>query len=79
MANTPTSGPPAGPPPAAILMQMLCGSWIAQAIAVAAQIGVADLLADGPRDSEDLARATATHAPSLHRLLRALASVGIFA
>ena len=39
--------------------------------------GIADLLRDGPRDSEALARETATHAPSLHRVLRALASVGV--
>ena len=32
------------------------------------------LLKDGPRASEDLARATGTHAPSLYRLLRALAN-----
>jgi O-methyltransferase domain/Dimerisation domain len=66
-------------PPIAMLVQMLNGYELAQAIAVAAKLGVADLLHSGPRSSEDLAQATGTHAPTLYRLLRALASVGIFA
>jgi hypothetical protein len=47
-------------------------------LTVAAQLGIADLLADGPRPVGELAQATATHAPSLHRLLRALAALGVF-
>jgi hypothetical protein len=50
-----------------------------QALRVAADLGIADLLADGPRPVEALAEATGCHAPSLYRLLRALASVGVFA
>jgi SAM-dependent methyltransferase len=50
-----------------------------QALAVAAEFGIADQLASGPRSVEELAAATQTHAPSLHRVLRALASVGVFA
>jgi hypothetical protein len=50
-----------------------------QAIHVAATLGIADLLEDGPRSTEELAHATHTHAPSLYRLLRALSSVGVFA
>jgi hypothetical protein len=38
---------------------------------------LADLLAEGPRSSEELAQATGMHAPSLHRLLRALAGCGV--
>ena|SRR2546427_8026079 len=45
---------------------------------VSPKLGVADLLADGPVDCDDLAAATRTHAPSLRRALRALASVGVF-
>jgi hypothetical protein len=52
---------------------------MAQAIHVAARLGVADLLTDGPRPPAELAEATGTHARSLYRLLRALASVGVFA
>ena len=57
---------------------MMTGYWISQAIYVAAKLGVADLLADGPRPVEELAGATQSDAASLRRVLRALASVGIF-
>jgi hypothetical protein len=56
----------------------MVGHWISQSIYVAAKLGVADHLASGPQSIEDLARAVDAHAPSLHRLLRALASVGLF-
>lgn len=58
--------------------QMLTGYWLSQAIYVAAKLGLADLLKDGPRTADDLAKTTQTDCRSLHRLLRALASVGIF-
>ena len=45
----------------------------------AAKLGIADLLANGPRAADDLAQATNVDAPSLYRLLRGLASLGIFA
>jgi hypothetical protein len=61
------------------MTRMLTGYWISQALHVAAHLGVADLLKDGPRTIPDLARATGTHARSLYRLLRALASEGVFA
>ena len=64
--------------PAATLMRLLAGAQVSQAIHVAATLGVADLLADGPRASEELAAETGAHAGSLYRLLRALASVGVF-
>jgi SAM-dependent methyltransferase len=60
------------------LNQMIVGFWVTQAIYVAAEIGVADLLAIGPRRVEELARETQTHPASLYRVLRALASVDIF-
>jgi hypothetical protein len=62
-----------------LLLQMINGGWTAQMIHVAAKLGIADLLADGPKPSADLAQTTGTHAPSLYRMLRALASLGIFA
>lgn len=64
---------------AAELLRLTSAAWVAQAIAVAAQLRVADLLDDGPRTIDELAAATATHGPSLYRLLRALGGVGIFA
>jgi hypothetical protein len=61
------------------LAQLLRGYWYTQTIYVAAKLGIADLLRAGPRSVEDLAQATGTHAMALYRLLRALASIGIFA
>jgi hypothetical protein len=66
------------PPPVAML-QLIAGFWVSRAIYIAAKLGIANLLKDGPRRSEELAAATGTHAPSLYRVLRALASVGVFA
>ena len=70
---------PAGEVPAVALLRMMRGFWVSQAIAVAAQLGIADLLEDGPKACDELAAATRVPARSLHRLLRALASVGVFA
>jgi ubiquinone/menaquinone biosynthesis C-methylase UbiE len=61
------------------LDQMITGYWISQAIYAAAKFGIADLLKDGPKTVGDLAGATSTNPDALYRLLRALASVGIFA
>ncbi len=71
--------PRGGLPEAMQVIQMLVGKSVAQAISVAAELGIADALKDAPKQVEELAAATSTHAPSLYRLLRALASVGIFA
>jgi len=61
------------------LNQLIVGAWTTQAIYVAAELGLADLLVDGPRKAEALARETGTQGEALYRLLRALASIGIFA
>ena len=60
------------------LLRMTNAFQVSQAIYVAAALGIADLLEDGPKSADELAEATGTHAPSLYRLLRALASVGLF-
>jgi DNA-binding IclR family transcriptional regulator len=65
--------------PGGILSQMLLGNRIQQAIYVAAKLGIADLLKDGPKGSEELAQTIGAHTGSLYRLLRVLASFGIFA
>jgi hypothetical protein len=65
-------------PPAAVIHRLLIGYQVAQAIHVAATLGIADLLKDGPRTSDDLAVATGSHPTALYRLLRGLASVGVF-
>src|SRR5579872_1363192 len=64
------------PPPKALL-QMAMGYWESQTVYVAAKLGIADLLKDGPKSSADLAQDTRTHPGSLHRLMRALASLGV--
>ncbi|NJP95652.1 hypothetical protein HCN51_40550 [Nonomuraea sp. FMUSA5-5] len=61
------------------MLLMLAGKWVAGTLNVLARVGVADLLADGPRSIDQLAAATNTHAPTLHRFMRAAASVGVFA
>jgi SAM-dependent methyltransferase len=66
------------PPPAAVLLQMMDGIKVTQLIHVAAKLGLADLLRDGPRGSDDLAAAVGAHPGALYRVLRALASLGIF-
>jgi hypothetical protein len=50
---------------------------VTQCICVVAKFGIADLLKDGPRSSEELAQATETHAPSLYRILRLLTAVDL--
>ncbi|MEH2294625.1 methyltransferase [Nostoc sp.] len=64
-------------PPIAML-QMISGFWVSQAIYIAAKLGIADYLQEQPKTVEELAAITETHPPSLYRLLRSLASVGIF-
>src|SRR5918998_3287961 len=72
MAQDPTSPPEA-------LLQLITSYASAQVVHVAAKLRLADLLAAGPQSVEDLAVATDTHAPSLARLVRALAALGIVA
>jgi hypothetical protein len=60
------------------LQRMLPDIRVIQMIYVAAKLGIADLLGEGPATVDELAKACSAHAPSLYRLLRALASLGIF-
>src|SRR5690349_6922142 len=60
------------------LDHMISGYWLSQAIYSAAKVGIADHLQDGAKSVDELAGATATNPDALYRLLRALASVGIF-
>jgi hypothetical protein len=62
-----------------LLLRLISGFWISGALHVAAKLRVADYLVEAPLGSEALALMTDTHAPSLYRLLRALASVGVLA
>ncbi|GAC1399276.1 MAG: methyltransferase [Chloroflexota bacterium] len=60
------------------LFGLMSGYRVSQAVYVAARLGIADLLKDGPRESDDVAQATETHADALTRVLRFLAGVGLF-
>lgn len=64
---------------ATTLRRLIIGYRLSQAISVAAQLGVADLLKNGPQSADELARHTGTHSPSLYRVLRLLASEGLLA
>ena len=65
-------------PPQVALLNLTTGHWIMQGIFVAAKLGIADLLRDGPQSSAALAESAAANPRALYRLLRALSSVGIF-
>jgi hypothetical protein len=59
-------------------LNLLIGGYrVSQAIYVAAALNIPDLLAQGPRTSDELAQATGTHAGALYRVLRLLAGVGL--
>ena len=58
---------------------MISGFWVSQMVLVAAKLGLADLITDQPKTAAELAQASGTHVPSLYRVLRGLASVGVFA
>jgi hypothetical protein len=54
------------------------GYWVTQMIFAAAELGIADHLVDGSKSVQELAGLCDADADSLFRLLRGLASVGIF-
>ena len=65
------------PPAHAQLIEMASAYWISKVVYAAAKLRLADHLAAGPRSATELADRTSTHAPSLHRLMRTLASLGV--
>jgi O-methyltransferase/methyltransferase family protein len=64
--------------PARLLSQMLAAAWLAQALSVAARLGIADRLVAGPLAAAELAERLDTDAVATYRLLRALAGAGVF-
>ncbi len=64
-------------PRAAVLLAMVNGYQVSQALHAAVALGLPDLLAAGPRSSSDLATACEADEPTLRRLLRALAGLGV--
>lgn len=67
----------AGPPPSVALLQLTTGTMVTQAVSVVARLGVADALAGGPKSCEDIAASVDADAPTLYRLLRAVADRGV--
>ncbi len=61
----------------ALMLALIGGVRVARVLYVAANLGLADLLRDGPRTNGELAEATGSHAPSLARVLRALLALGV--
>jgi hypothetical protein len=76
--ETPTS-PASAVPPFVRFYELTTGGWVAQAISVAARLGVADAIAAGASTPAQIADRVGAHAPTLHRLLRALADHGVLA
>ena len=59
------------------LMQMVTGFWVSRIVYLAAKLGIADCLADGPRGATDIAQQLSSAPRNLYRLMRALACVGV--
>jgi hypothetical protein len=66
------------PHPAQVIVDLGFGFILSGALAAATELGVADLLEQGPRSPAQLAEELGADAPSLFRVLRLLASVGVF-
>jgi hypothetical protein len=66
-------------PPRLAMIQLATSFWVPLALHTAAKWRVADFLEEGPRTAAELAQATGTQEDPLRRLLRSLASLGIFA
>ena len=69
---------PEARPPAEMLAEMIRGYRLSQLIYVAVKFGIAELLEDGPKSSDELGRAVGANPRNLSRVLRALAAHGIF-
>ena len=59
------------------LLSLINANWTTQAVSVATQLRLPELLRDGPQTAHALAQATHCHGPSLTRLLRALTSIDV--
>lgn len=64
--------------PSRLVYGWLAGAWVTQSMAVVARLDVADRLKAGPKTCDALAAETGAHGPSLYRVMRALASLGLF-
>jgi len=60
------------------LMRFIMEKWISKPINIISKLCIADILKSGPKTTDDIASISNTHSPTLYRIMRALASVGIF-
>lgn len=65
-------------PPEAQIVEMVMAQCVSRLIHLTAKLKLPDYLAEGPKTAEELAQRTATHAPTLYRVMRTLASLGLF-
>jgi hypothetical protein len=65
------------PPPAAVF-GLISGMWAAKAAATAASLRIPDVLADGPKTADEVAGEIGADASAVYRLMRGVASVGVF-
>jgi hypothetical protein len=75
-ADDPTTASPS-PTPIEELQALIYGGLGTQLVYVAARLGIVDMLADGPRASAEVAARAGAHPVALHRVMRALARVGV--
>ena len=76
MTNAPAQTPI---PPQRVMSQLLFGKQLTASLSALARLGVADHMDDTPISADELAAEVGAHAPSLYRVMRMLASVGVFA
>jgi len=66
-------------PPQAAIMQFIIGRFVSEAVGVIAKLGIADMLASGPKTADEMAAKADVNADALYRVLRATAMVGVLA
>ncbi len=64
--------------PAAQMLQMITSLWVSQSLGAVARLGIPDQIANQPKTSQEIAKAVGADSDAVHRLLRALASIGVF-
>src|SRR5262245_54873063 len=76
--TTHSVAPAIGPDPQEFAVRVRTGLWLSRAVWLAAHLGLADVVGDGPASGVQIAEASGTHLDSLERLLRALSAEGLF-
>src|SRR5690349_9676542 len=70
---------PLAPTPADEVLHLMRGFVVAKSLYTATRLGIPDQLRSGPLPADEVARRTNTNPDAIFRLLRALASIGVFA